>query len=212
LVGRKKEDTAIFKEYVLRSVAVMDVPVDDGDAPESVFPLRVTRRDGDVIEQAESHPAVGRGMVAGRPHRAEGVFPGARDDPVDRVEESAGGGPGDRERLGAVVRVARAELAVSPAIDLGEDRAQVGVGVDEADLVVRRLASLHRLAFGGEARGFEPVEDGGDAARGLRVVIPRVVAGEAAVEEQGGGFHGGGGWFTRFAGTRPSRSSRRIRR
>jgi hypothetical protein len=58
---------------VLGAVAVVHVEVDDGHALQAVHVQRMARRHGHVVEEAEAHRLVARGMVARRAHRAEGV-------------------------------------------------------------------------------------------------------------------------------------------
>src|SRR5581483_1725763 len=67
LVDRYEQNRRVFVEDRLRPVAVVDVPVDDGDLLETVVLLRVTRRDRDVVEEAEAHREVRRRVVPGRP-------------------------------------------------------------------------------------------------------------------------------------------------
>ena len=65
-------------EYVLGAVAVMHVEIDDGDPLEPLGLERVGGRHRDVVEDAKTHGARRRGMVAARPHRAECVLRAAR--------------------------------------------------------------------------------------------------------------------------------------
>ena len=76
LVGRAVEHARIVPEDVLGAVAVVDVPVDDRDALGAVRRLRVARRDGGVVEEAEAHRP-GRVRRGGR----AGAWPRRRCDP-----------------------------------------------------------------------------------------------------------------------------------
>src|SRR5690349_2340284 len=77
----------------------MNVPVDDGNAIDlRIVLLRVTCRDGDVIEQTEAHRAFRRRMMARRPHRNERVMHFALHDQIDRLTRRAGRVPGRVQR------------------------------------------------------------------------------------------------------------------
>ena len=114
LVGRAIEDRRIVPDDRLRAVAVVDVPVDDGDPLGAVVALRLARGDGRIVEQAEAHRTVGLGMMARRPDGAEGVGHAAGHHLVDRQAGGGGGARGD---------------VVAP-------RAEVGVGLDRRDALV----------------------------------------------------------------------------
>ena len=51
----------------------MDVEIDHGGARDAVFALGVARGNGGIVEEAKAHRLVDLGMMAGRPHRHEGV-------------------------------------------------------------------------------------------------------------------------------------------
>ena len=72
-----------------RTVAVVHVPIHNQHALQAMPALRIPRGDSQVIEEAESHPAAGDGMMAGRPHRAEGVARLTRDHGVDGLQHAA---------------------------------------------------------------------------------------------------------------------------
>ena len=80
---------------------MVDVEVDDRDAAGTVDRLRVPRRDGGGVEQAEAHWRRDLGVVAGRAHREERVGVLAVHHRVDgahratdRVHHAAPGAPG----------------------------------------------------------------------------------------------------------------------
>ena len=75
----------------LRAVAVVHVPVDDQHALDAFALARVVRADGDVAEEAESHPAVSERVVTGRSDGAERAR-AYRRPPVHGVEHAANGG------------------------------------------------------------------------------------------------------------------------
>ena len=65
----------------------------------AVGALGVARGDDGVVEEAEAHRPVGLGVVARRPHGAEGVGDPARHHLVDREAGGAGGARGGLEAL-----------------------------------------------------------------------------------------------------------------
>ena len=78
-MDRDEEDAVVAAEDRLGAVAVVDVEIDDGHPLQPELRLRVARRDGDVVDEAESHRPVGERMVAGRPAERETAA-------VDRLE------------------------------------------------------------------------------------------------------------------------------
>ncbi len=56
---RDKKDGRVAPEDVLRTVAVMHVPVEDGDALGDQLDLGPAGRNGDITEEAEAHRASG---------------------------------------------------------------------------------------------------------------------------------------------------------
>ena len=85
LVGRDVEDVGVVPEDRLRAVAVVHVPVDDQD-PLTQCGAR-GGGNGHVVDEAEAHRPVGRGVVARRPHGHEGdarrpAVPARRAPPV----------------------------------------------------------------------------------------------------------------------------------
>src|SRR5688572_33177917 len=64
-------DVGVALHERLRAVAVVNIPVHDEHAVQLVTALRITRRDRDISEQAESHGTIGEGMMSRRSHGAE---------------------------------------------------------------------------------------------------------------------------------------------
>ena len=127
-------------EDVLRAVAVVDVPIGDGDALHSVFALRIAGRDRDVVEQAEAHAAMGRGVMAGRTHDAECVLRFALHDEIDGIQAGSGGVQGDFERAGPDIRVA------------GAERVRAAFHIVAGDPDVLAGVAKREFVFGGGAR------------------------------------------------------------
>ena len=99
------------------AVAVMDVEIDDGDAPGPVRRARMQRRDRGAVEQAEPHGAFRLGVMAGRARRDEGVL---RLTGVQRIHRRAG-------------------AACSAQACFERMRAGEGVGVELREAVRRRI-------------------------------------------------------------------------
>ena len=141
LVGRAVEHARIVPEDVLRAVAVVHVPVDDGDALGAMRLLRMAGGDGGVVEQAEAHGRRLLGMVAGRARRHEDVVGAAGEHVVDG---GVGGADGGQRRLPAF----RAHHGV------GIDALDAGLGDRGAHLVDEGLRvgidNRGRVAFRGE--------------------------------------------------------------
>ena len=73
LMRRAIEHAGIAPEDVLRAVAVVDIPIEDRDAPGAVPLLRMTRGNRRVVEEAEAHGSHPFGMMPRRAHCDEGV-------------------------------------------------------------------------------------------------------------------------------------------
>ena len=108
-MGAEEKHRAIGVENILRAVAVMDVPIGDQNAPDAVLLLGVARGDGDGVEDAETHSAHRRGMMAGRAADADGIGNSLVDDGVNRVQRPAGGAQGR-------IHTISAETMVSPVL------------------------------------------------------------------------------------------------
>ena len=89
LVGRAIHHGLVRPENILRAVAVMDVEVDDRGARDAVMVLRIARRDGGIVEQAEAHRPRDLGVMAGRARRDEGIRRLLRHHFVDGVHRAA---------------------------------------------------------------------------------------------------------------------------
>ena len=77
------------------------------DAPDAVLALRIARRDGDVVEQAEAHAAIRRGVMAGRTHDAERVARLALDTASTALSTPPAAAQRDIERVAADVACRR---------------------------------------------------------------------------------------------------------
>src|SRR5687767_2043992 len=92
-MNRQKADLAVVPKGVLRSVAMMNIPVDDQHSIQLVFARRHARGDRNVVKQAKTHRSVSNGMVPRRPNDAQGLPIFAADNAVYGVANSARGAP-----------------------------------------------------------------------------------------------------------------------
>ena len=144
LVDRAVEHPVRCVERHLCSVAVVHVPVDDGDPVN--LAKRPCRRDGGVVEEAEPHRPVRRGVVARRADQGKRVFAAERavhrlrSGPC-RVEGRIERPPGD---VGVGVDVAGPARGTLPAERV--DSRDVPVRVHPCKVPGRRL--LRRYAAG----------------------------------------------------------------
>ena len=139
LVDRDRQHVGLRVERRLRPVAVVDVPVDDGDALHAAHGAGMGGRDGEVAEDAEAHAAGGDGVVPGRADERVGVRDAAVEHGVDALDDGARGAAGDGQPAATERRDAVAGVAALGQLALGRDASQVLGRVDAQDLVVRRL-------------------------------------------------------------------------
>jgi len=74
LEGADNQNPLVAAEAVFGAVAVVDVEVDHRNTRQVVRRQCMRRRDGDVVEETETHRRGPFGVMAGRPHGAEGVL------------------------------------------------------------------------------------------------------------------------------------------
>ena len=147
--------SAIAGEDRLGSVAVVDVPVDDRHPPRGAVGAQRRHRDRDVVEQAESAPAIATGMVAGRTNGGERHLGVPGDRRARRVDRRPGREPRRLHRPGHDIRI-----EVEPPAALGFRLAEHGD--------VLRVVDARQLRIGGRFGRFldEPAAGGiADAGR-----------------------------------------------
>jgi hypothetical protein len=88
---RQKEDTRVVIENILGSVAMMDIEVDHQDTIEAMNFDRMPGSNGYMIQQAEAHGRLLKGMVPGGPNSAEGPLGFAPQDTIDGIDHRPGG-------------------------------------------------------------------------------------------------------------------------
>ena len=185
-------------EDVLGSVAVMHVEVDDGHALQAVPLQRVLGADRDVVEKAEAHRAVVAGMVAGRAHRAEGVFEFARDDRVGGRQHRAGGTqrrvPGVRVHQGVGVDLGIAAAArldvIGQLVAHPPQGGYVHARMRQFDVVGRSRRRVAALQHQPETAGQQPVLDRVEALGAFGMARPHFVSPAIGMREIPGFSHG----------------------
>ena len=149
--------------------------------PSACFSPGVKRADGDVVEQAEAHGPARLGMMARRPHRAEGVVYLAGHDRIDGVADRAGGAQRGFGRTRAHHRVAIDPAAI---IVLHRREHMVDQGRGMHQMQNRRVDPwcLPPLQPG-DVRFLQAIEHGGDPRRALRMMAagPMVQTGRMGV-------------------------------
>ena len=117
LVGRGVEDGRVGPDDRLGAVAVVDVPVDDGDAGGAVGPLGVAGGDDGVVEEAEAHglARLRRGGPADARRRRR--WRRCRHHRVDGEARRARGA-----RAAAIALRRQRRVGVEPGEALGRDR------------------------------------------------------------------------------------------
>ena len=85
----EKHHTRIVLENLRRTVAEVDVEIDDGDALQAVLGNGVHHAGGNVVDQAKAAGAVAVGMVAWRADGAEGMPGLFVHDHIDCLDDGA---------------------------------------------------------------------------------------------------------------------------
>src|SRR5689334_10222395 len=93
----------------------MHIPVYDEDALQIIFLLRVTRADGYIIEETETHCAIRRGMMAGRAHYDKSILRLSFCYRIDRSQNAPCGKARYLKRFAAdnSIRIERAEILLT---------------------------------------------------------------------------------------------------
>ena len=188
LVGGAIEHGLVVPENILRAVAVMHVPIDDGDALGPVLLLRMAGGDGDCVEKAEAHRRFALGMMTRRAGGDKGVVGGPLKHRIHRRIRRA---DGIHDRLKTLR--ARHRVGVDAGEALFGDR---GRDLGEEILRMRqqhRFLRPARRLDAGERGEILVVEGGEQRAQALRALG---VAGRGEVFEVDGvgvevGGHGG---------------------
>jgi hypothetical protein len=184
---RKIKDRRVVIEDPLRTVAVMDIPVENSNSLDFLMLfLRIARCHRDIIEKAEPHGAIRGCMMTGRPHRHEGIVCDALEQRIDRATGGAGAAQSSFQRS-AGNKCVRIEVA-TPFAHSFLDVFKVLRGVASLDVAAPGFAGF-KLYYSGPQFGIAPQCFDGDAvALGpLRMVWPGIVPLKNRVMNYGGG-------------------------
>ena len=169
---------------------MVHVEIDDGHALQAPG-QGLGRTHGDVVEQAETHGGVARGVVAGRPHGAEGALAAAVQHRVHRRDEGAGRTQGGVERAGRQAGVG-IEVMRAALRHRGEHRVDLRLRVHARELGARGARRLHAIQRG-EAVVVQRLQHRAQPVRALRMTGAGVVIEAGGVGEQEHGRAGGRG-------------------
>jgi MoxR-like ATPase len=152
----------------------------------------MARRDGHVVEEAEAHRLVARGMVAGRAHGAEGIATRRRSHrrwppPPRRPRAARRARCRGRRRCRGPAPWRAAAGAPAPAIlQLGHVAGAVG----PFDLLERGQRRVHAHQRDVQPGGQQVVVDGIQPLRALGVAVAHVVQTAVGVAVEGGAHRG----------------------
>ena len=166
---------------------MVHVPVDNRHLFETVFLLRVARRERDIVEDAKPHAARRGGMMTGRTHCTENRLIETRDEGIHRIEHPAGCVTSrPQRRRTAHVGVARTQHR-DPSFNLSHGGGHIGRGVHQTQFLQRRLPG------GDTGRGlpnpvfFQLGTHGLEAGRAFGMPVPGQVEQARFIEQQRGG-------------------------
>ena len=101
---------------------MMHIPIDDEHPLDAMASLRVPGGQGDIIQDAKAHPAVGAGVMPRGAHRAKGIGNPTSHDRIHCGQGATNGRfrrvPGlrtDRRVAGAELRLVRVNLSFRQA-------------------------------------------------------------------------------------------------
>lgn len=89
-MSAEEEHGAILIEDVLRSVAMMHVPINNRYMMSAIHALRMAGGNGDIIEDTETHASALTRMVPGRPNGTERVVDFAAEHGINRGNGTTG--------------------------------------------------------------------------------------------------------------------------
>ena len=144
LMHRDRQRRRVIVIDALRPVAVMDVPIDKGHAPDAEFAPQRLDRDGAIGQQTESAPAIGFGVMPRRAVQDIGIVDLAPHHGAARCQAAAcrqcrdlvpaGAEGGQFARIAAVLGALRLDAVDIGGVMDGKDFL-IGRGGDIADAV-----------------------------------------------------------------------------
>jgi len=99
-VRRDEQNPWILLHEILRSIAVVDIEVDDGNPFETVMIESVHCADSDIAKETKSHRRFALGMVARRANGSKGVLDCSTQNQIDGLHHGTCGAIGGGQRSG----------------------------------------------------------------------------------------------------------------
>src|ERR1700681_2801597 len=128
-----RQHAGIAIEDCLRSIAVMHVPIDRGDALQTMGGLSVADRHADIPKKAKAHTHLRSGVMTWRPHQSVSVRHGALDHGID------GGDCTTRRKEGYLEAASPKRRGIAGVTAANRAHSlyvfDVGTGVNAADLI-----------------------------------------------------------------------------
>jgi hypothetical protein len=142
LMQRNREHARVLVKRVLGAVAVVHIPVDNGNPLDTVHGLRMLDGQSDIAENAKPAPSVGLGVMTARPDERISVIDTTLEHRVDSFEATADREPRELETAGAE----SSTFAGIPAVARAEhgDSIDIGGRVKTHKLLARRNARRDR--------------------------------------------------------------------
>ena len=103
----EKEHIRISIKHVLRTIAMMHIPVSDKHTLHAMVLLSISCRHGDIVEYTEAHPYISTGMMTRRSDRTEGLTPTLPHHKINCIAKRAHSMHGHVEGILRDTRVAR---------------------------------------------------------------------------------------------------------
>jgi hypothetical protein len=184
------EHARVAGKNLFGAVAVMHVEIDDRHAFQAPGIEGMARRDGDIVEETETHRLRPLGVVSRRAHGAKCILHFAAHHQVGRVAACAGRtqrrlqGTRRHRRVGIEMHDAVRRTAVMHVIDVvARMNAQQLLHLDQ-----RRVMELQVHV---EAGGNQAIADRAEPIGTFRMVGAHVVLQAVAMGDEGGGCHDG---------------------
>ncbi len=172
VMGRQVEDLSFPVKQVIETVAVVNIPVDNEDAPQPVRLHGVSGRDPCVVKHAEPPCTILEGMVPRRSDQGETGVDRTADQLVHGLQTPAHGQPAGQIGLGTGRRI-RGQARVS-VIGRLQDPFDIGRGVNQFQMFERGRSRIDADQLPAEV-GIEHPVDGLETVRMLGMGMARLV-------------------------------------
>jgi hypothetical protein len=159
------KDPRIAPEHFLGPVAVVHVPIDDGDARDAVV-QRVSGGDRDVVDETKAHRLIGTSVVPRRTQKRDAAIESLFEHPLHEIDTSPRSAAHRDDRARGEVRIG---IELRPLADECVELLEIPGAMDLFELRRRCFARWNwRRA---KACGSESRARGGQPFRALGMVI-----------------------------------------